>query len=72
MRERSAKEIAIFQLLVGLIAGGILVWLGDRYGWISVPAVWGALGLLFLVVAFSFWEIRTRLDRIEKRYGDGR
>jgi len=70
VRERSEKELAIFQLVVGLAYGGALVGVADHYGWASQAVIWMTIGGLFLVTGYSFWDVRRRLARIEKRLGE--
>jgi hypothetical protein len=60
----------IVQFVVGLLLGGIFLWLLGEYGWESPRTIWAALVFLAVVLAINLADLRARLTRLERRAGD--
>ncbi len=70
MRERSAKEVAWFQLVLGLVTGGVLIWAVERYGWESPWTLWVAFGGLIVALAVNLYDLRSRITRLENQLAE--
>ncbi len=60
----------VVQFVVGLLLGGIFLWVLGEYGWESPRTIWATLVLLAVVLAINLADLRARLTRLERQAGD--